>query len=135
VGGILAELLDLPSAALVVGIETATDSLTVLRELENNTLEKLTLPFPAVLTVQTGINEPRYVSIMGIQKAKEVEISETDAPDLGIEPESIGLKGSGIASRTLSLPIVGDGAVFLEGSIDEICDKIGKIIKEKVGME
>ncbi|MFH0725559.1 MAG: electron transfer flavoprotein subunit beta/FixA family protein [Pseudomonadota bacterium] len=134
VGGILAELLEVPSAALVVGIESGDKTLTVLRELENNTLEKVKLPFPAVLTVQTGINDPRYVSIMGIQKAKEIEITETDASDLGIKLEEIGLKGSGIASRVLSLPVVGDGAEFLEGSIDEICDKIGKIIKDKAGM-
>lgn len=91
------------------------------------------MPFPAVLTVQTGINDPRYVSIMGIQKAKEIEITETNASDLGIELEEV-VKGSGIASRVLSLPVVGGGAEFLEGSIDEICDIIGKIIKDKAGM-
>lgn len=134
VGGILAELLDLPYASLVVGVEPGTGEVTVLRELESNTQEKVVLPLPAVLTIQTGINVPRYVSIMGIQKVRKIEIKETDAEDLGLEEDEIGAEGSCIASKTFSLPPVGEGAEILEGSMDVICDKAAQIIRDKGGV-
>ena len=134
VGLILAELLGLPYASLVVGVEPGDGQTTVLRELENNTQEKVTLPLPAVLTVQTGINVPRYVSIMGIQKVRKIEIKETDAEDLGLDPDEIGAEGSSVASIRLSLPPVGEGAEILEGSMAKICDKTAQIIRDKGGV-
>jgi electron transfer flavoprotein beta subunit len=86
---------------------------------------------PAVLTIQTGINSPRYVSIMGIQKVRTIEIRETDSEELGLSEEEIGLKGSGVASQKLSLPPVGEGAEILEGSLDEICEKAAQIVRDK----
>jgi electron transfer flavoprotein beta subunit len=134
VGGILAEMLGLPYASLVVGVEMAEGKLTVLRELESNTQEKVELPLPAVLTIQTGINVPRYVSIMGIQKVRKIEIQETDAEELGLEEEEIGAEGSAVASRKLALPPLGEGAEILSGSLNEICDRTAQIIRDKGGV-
>jgi len=91
----------------------------------------LQIPMPAVLTIQTGINSPRYVSIMGIQKVRTIEIKETNSEELGLSEEEIGLKGSNVASQKLSLPPVGEGAEILEGSLDEICEKTAQIIRDK----
>jgi electron transfer flavoprotein beta subunit len=131
VGLILAEFLGLPYASLVVGIEINEGTMIVRRELESNTEEKLQITMPAVLTIQTGINSPRYVSIMGIQKVRKIEIKETDSEELGLSEEEIGLNGSSVASQKLSLPPVGEGAEILEGSLDEICEKTAQIVRDK----
>lgn len=135
VGLILAEMLGLPYASLVVGIEVKDGKVLVLRELESNTQERLELPLPAVLTIQTGINIPRYVSIMGIQKVRKIEIQETDSEELGFGEDEIGTEGSCVSSETLSLPPVGEGAEILTGSLDEICEKAAQIIRDKGGLD
>jgi electron transfer flavoprotein beta subunit len=131
VGLILAEYLGLPYASLVVRIEISEGKMIVHRELESNTVEKVEMPIPAALTIQTGINNPRYVSIMGIQKVRKIEIRETDSEELGLSEEEIGLKGSSVASQKLSLPPVGEGAEILTGSLSEICEKTTQIIRDK----
>ena len=131
VGLILAEYLGLPYASLVVGIEISEGKMIVHRELESNTVEKVEIPIPAALTIQTGINNPRYVSIMGIQKVRKIGIRETDSEELGLSEEEIGLKGSSVASQKLSLPPVGEGAEILTGSLSEICEKTTQIIRDK----
>lgn len=135
VGLILAELLSLPYASLVVGIEIEDGKAIVHRELESNTQEKAELPLPAVITIQTGINDPRYVSIMGIRKVRNIEIKETDAEDLGLSEDEIGAEGSIMESIKLSLPVVGEGAEILTGSLNEICEKTAQIIRDKGGVE
>jgi len=131
VGLILAESLGLPYASLAVGIEIAEGKTIVHRELESNTREKVEIPLPAVLTVQTGINNPRYPSIMGIQKVRKIEIKETDSEELGLSEEDIGPMGSSVASQRLSLPAVGEGAEILTGSLGEICEQTAQIIRDK----
>jgi len=135
VGLILAELLSLPYASLVVGIEIEDGKIIVNRELESNTQEKLELPLPAVITIQTGINDPRYVSIMGIRKVRNIEIKETDVEKLGLSEDEIGAEGSIMESIKLSLPVVGEGAEILTGSLNEICEKTAQIIRDKGGVE
>ena len=135
VGLTLAEFLNIPYASMAVGIDVEGQSVIVLRELEANTQEKVKLPLPAVLTIQTGINDPRYVSIMGIRKVRNIEIKETRAQELGLSEDEIGANGSSIASRNLSLPPVGEGAEILTGSLGEICEKTAQIIRDKGGVE
>jgi electron transfer flavoprotein beta subunit len=134
VGLILAELLGLAYASLVVGIEIADEKLVATRELEANTQEKVELPLPAVLTIQTGLNSPRYVSIMGIQRVRTIEIKETGSEELGLSDEEIGPKGSSVDSLSLSLPPAGEGAELLTGTPDEISEKAAHIIRDKGGV-
>lgn len=134
VGLALAELLGLPYASLVVGIEVANDKLVATRELEANTQERVELPLPAVLTIQTGINSPRYVSIRGIQRVRTIEIKETGSKELGLSDEEIGRTGSWVDSLSLSLPLVGERAEILTGTLDEISEKTAQIIRDKGGL-
>ena len=134
VGLMLAELLGLPYASLVVAIEVGEGKITVHRELESNTQERVELPLPAALTIQTGINNPRYVSIMGIQKVRRIEIKETTSNELGLSEAEIGPQGSTVSSQRLSPPPMGEGAEILSGSLDEICEKTAQIIRDKGGV-
>lgn len=134
VGLTLAELFQYPHAALVVDITVQAQSILVQRELESNLLERVELPLPAVLTIQTGTNKPRYVSILGIRRVRNIDIEETDADALGLSEDEIGLQGSCVEIRKLSSPLVGQGAEMLTGSLDEICDQAAKIIRDKGGL-
>jgi electron transfer flavoprotein beta subunit len=83
VGPVLAGYLGWPHATLVTSIALEEKKIAVTRELEGGLEEMLTLELPAVLTIQTGINEPRYVSIMGIRKVRSKEIPVLGLGDLG----------------------------------------------------
>ncbi len=75
-GVILAELLGVAHATLIMAIAVDGTSIRVKRELEDGWFQHVTLPLPAVLTIQSGINKLRYATLMGIKKAKTKEIRE-----------------------------------------------------------
>lgn len=75
-GVILAELLGQPHATLIMAVEPQGATVRVKRELEDGWFQYVTLPLPAVLTIQSGINKLRYATLMGIKKAKTKEIRE-----------------------------------------------------------
>jgi electron transfer flavoprotein beta subunit len=92
VGGMLAAMLDYPYASLVNAIEVKDDAtLKVGREIEGGNQEMNEIALPCVLSIQTGINEPRYVGIRGIRKVASVEIPEHGQPESS-EPTTSCLK-------------------------------------------
>jgi electron transfer flavoprotein beta subunit len=68
-GTALAELLGLPRVAVVTKIELGSGTATVHRELEGGIVDVVEVDMPAVLTIQTGINEPRYATLRAIKQA------------------------------------------------------------------
>ncbi len=134
VGPILAEFFSLPHATMVTRvISEGGGQLRVHRELEGGLEEVVLLNLPAVLTIQTGINEPRYVSIMGIRKAKGKEIRRLSSKELGLKAEECGIFGSLIEVREVFLPAAGKAAEILRGSSEEVALRALEIIKEKGG--
>ena len=133
-GVALAQLLGLPYAALVTDIKKEGDTLTVHRELEGGLEEVDTLTLPALLTIQTGINDPRYVSIMGIRRVAKKEIGAKGMGDLGLSGDEVGLRGSLSQIEELYFPPVGEGAEILEGTLDEKAEALVKILKERGGV-
>ncbi len=79
VGVMLAEWLGAPHASIVMAIEVSGTTLRVKRELENGWSQWLTLPLPAVLTIQSGINQLRYATLKGIMGAKKKDIRTVPA--------------------------------------------------------
>jgi electron transfer flavoprotein beta subunit len=75
----LAEWLGAPHASIVMAIEVSDTTLRVKRELESGWSQWLTLPRPAVLTVQSGINQLRYATLKGIMGAKKKDIRTVPA--------------------------------------------------------
>jgi electron transfer flavoprotein beta subunit len=74
VGVMLAQFLGVPHASIVMAVEVSAATVRVKRELEAGWSQWVTLPLPAVLTIQSGINQLRYATLKGIMGAKKKEI-------------------------------------------------------------
>ncbi len=134
VGGMLAAMLDYPYASLVNKIEPGDGKIKVGREIEGGNQEMNEIELPCVLSIQTGINEPRYVGIRGIRKVAGVEIPVKGAGDLGVDAGSVGEAGAKTKRVDYFVPDLGDGAEMLEGSTDEIIEKLIEKLKAKGGL-
>ena len=136
VGGMLAAMLDLPYASLVNSIEVIDDKkMKVGREIEGGNQEMNEIDLPCVLSIQTGINEPRYVGIRGIRKVASLEIPVHGASDIGISSDSVGEAGAKVKRLDYFMPELGEGAEILEGSMEEIAEKLVELLKAKGGIK
>lgn len=129
----LAAHLGLHHVAVVKSIELDEpgERMTVERELEGGLTERLKVGLPALLTVQTGINEPRYATLRAIKQA-------ADKPFAVVSPTDVGLTGDVLAAaagsrvRRLRPPQRGAGASMIDGSPVEIAARIMEIVRERM---
>ncbi|RLA80122.1 MAG: electron transfer flavoprotein subunit beta [Deltaproteobacteria bacterium] len=129
VGPALAEILGIPHATLVTNLELGEGVARVRRELEGGMEEEVEVRLPALLTIQTGINEPRYVSILGIRRVAKKEIRVLDLDALGLGEGEVGEKGALLTLRRLFLPPVGEGAEILEGPPEEVAGRVLEVLE------
>jgi electron transfer flavoprotein beta subunit len=135
VGGMLAALLDYPFASLVNSIEVLDGKkLKVSREIEGGNKEINEIDLPCVLSIQTGINEPRYVGMKGIRQVQSVEIPTFGASELGIDPATVGEAAAKVKRTDYFVPALGKGAEILEGDREENIDKLVELLKAKGGL-
>jgi electron transfer flavoprotein beta subunit len=80
----LAALADLPQATFASKVDLAADKVTVAREVDGG-METLTLTLPAVITTDLRLNEPRYVTLPNIMKAKKKTLDVFKPEDLGVD--------------------------------------------------
>ena len=135
VGGMLAAKLAWPFASLVNKIEVADGLLQIGRELEGGTQELSEIDLPCVLSIQTGINEPRYVGIRGIRKVASVEIPVLTAAALGLDPGTVGAAGAKVKRIDYFVPPAGAGADMLQGSTAELAAQLVELLKAKGGLK
>ena len=83
-GQMLAALADLPQATFASKVELAADSVSVTREVDGG-LETLAMGLPAVITTDLRLNEPRYVTLPNIMKAKKKQLDVFKPEDLGVD--------------------------------------------------
>lgn len=135
VGGMLAAMLGWPYASLVNLLEVLDDhKLKVGREIAGGNQEMNEVDLPCVLSIQTGINEPRYVGIRGIRKVASLDIPVHGAADLGIAPESVGRAGAAARRLNYFVPEAGEGAEMITGSTEEKVVKLVELLKSKGGV-
>src|SRR5262249_54707076 len=79
-GVILAERLDRSHATIIMDVQVNGRELRVKRELEGGWFQWVVMPTPAVLTIQSGINQLRYATLKGIMAAKKKEIRKAALP-------------------------------------------------------
>jgi len=129
VGVSLAQMLGFPHAAIVSHIEMKGEKALVRRELEGGIEEMLEMKLPAVLTIQTGINEPKYVSLAAIMEAEEKEMKEARL-------EEIGVTSSEPLEATIDqvfFPPVTKTAEILKGNPEEVVVQLTEILAKKKG--
>ena len=136
VGGMLAAMLDYPFASLVDAIEVLDGKkLKVSREIEGGNKEMSEIDLPCVLSIQTGINEPRYVGMRGIRQVASLEIPTYGASDLGIDKASVGESAAKVKRDDYFVPALGKGAEILAGNSEEIADKLIDLLKAQGGLQ
>ena len=135
VGGMLASMLDYPFASLVNSIEVLEGGkLKIGREIEGGNKEMNEIDLPCVLSIQTGINEPRYVGMRGIRQVASVKIPVFGASELGINAAAVGDRAAKVKRVDYFVPALGKGAEMLQGSREEIADKVIELVKAKGGL-
>jgi electron transfer flavoprotein beta subunit len=130
-GVALAGHLGFARVAVVTGIELADGHLRVRRELEGGLIERLALSLPALLTVQTGINEPRYANLRAIKQAREKPLRVVGLDDLGLSEADVAA-AAGSRVRRLAPPDRGRAGELLDGSPDSIAERIAAIVEERL---
>src|SRR5688500_1018056 len=110
-GVVLAERLGIPHSTLIMEVQvqdaSAGSGLRVKRELEGGWFQWIAMPLPALLTIQSGINQLRYATLKGIMAAKKKEIRKVAMPP-GLQPSQT-IVG-------LSVPIKSKKTQMIEGS-------------------
>ena len=135
VGGMLAAMLDYPFASLVNSIRVVdAKKLEIVREIEGGNKEVNEIDLPCVLSVQTGINEPRYVGMRGIRQVASVEIPTLGVSELGVLASSVGEAAAKVKRVNYFVPAAGKGAEILHGKREEVVDKLIELLKAKGGL-
>jgi electron transfer flavoprotein beta subunit len=121
-GVILAELLGIAHSTIImeVAVDDAAAEVRVKRELEGGWFQWITMPTPALLTIQSGINQLRYAKLKGIMAAKKKEIRK-------LESEST---ESYQAITSLYVPGKGKATQFIEGTPAEAAKELARVFRE-----
>ena len=127
-GLLLAELLNMSHATLVMGTEIQNnESIKVKRELESGWFQWTELDLPASLTIQSGINTPRYSSLRGIMMVKNKPIDKLTANEITTEKLTPPVK-----LNKIYIPKKAKETTYLDGSPDEISEKLVDIFKYEI---
>lgn len=131
VGVVLAEKLGMPHATIIMEVQVQAPStgsgqaaLRVKRELEGGWFQWMTLPLPALLTIQSGINQLRYATLKGIMAAKKKEIRKVAAD---------GVAADGVAAMRIAsvyFPEKGKKTQMIAGSPAEAAKELIKRLRE-----
>ncbi|MWV38292.1 electron transfer flavoprotein subunit beta/FixA family protein [Natrialba sp. INN-245] len=127
-GVALADRVGYQWAAVVNHLEHdfADDTASVRRELEGGVEELTDVDLPAVLTIQTGINEPRYASLRGIRQAQRKPLEVQTLDDLGIEGVD-----SALALTEMYEPESETDVTVWEGGADQTAADLAALLREK----
>jgi len=124
-GLLIAELLDTSHSSLVMSTEVLNDNLIkVKQELENGWFQWTELNLPASLTIQSGINTPRYASLRGIMMAKNKPLESVEV--------NLSEYQSQLSLDKLYIPTKSKETTFIEGNTDEVASSILNILTNEI---
>jgi len=127
-GVILAELLGFPHSTIIMEIQVEGTQVKVKRELEGGWFQWIEMPLPALLTIQSGINKPRYASLKGILAAKNKPLRKLAAADLGLSAEDLAPRQR---ISKVYVPAKKGQTEFLQGSPKEIAAQLVDKLKNE----
>ena len=125
-----AALLDWPHAAVVSSLNYAPGAKSAIfrRELEGGLLQEVEIQCPAVLTIQLGINTPRYASLRGIKQAAAKPIEVLSLADIALGAADVGEAGSSSRVRRMYVPDKGR-AQLIDGDPARQAARLAEIIR------
>ena len=119
---VLSELLGIPHATIIMEVQGSDGQLRVKRELEGGWFQWVSMPTPALLTIQSGINQLRYATLKGIMSAKKKEVRVVEAPaDLAAHQEIL----------KLYVPEKSKETQLIDGAPAEAAAELVRILKEE----
>ena len=128
-GVILAERLGIPHSTIIMEIQIDPSAgsgqaagMRVKRELEGGWFQWLAMPLPALLTIQSGINQLRYATLKGIMAAKKKEIRKVALP-AGLQPSQ--------QIVALALPVRSKQTQMIDGSPAEAAKELVRRLREE----
>jgi electron transfer flavoprotein beta subunit len=121
-GVVLAERLGIPHSTIIMDVQIEGSSLRVKRELEGGWFQWIGMPLPALLTIQSGINQLRYATLKGIMAAKKKEIKKVPLP-AGLAPSQEIL--------SLSMPTRSKQTQMIAGSAGEAAKELVRRLREE----
>ena len=124
-GVLVGEMLGLSTATLVIETDLKQDKIRVKRELESGWFQWVELPLPASISIQSGLNTPRYPSLKGIMSAKKKEIKSVSISSL-----TSGTKVQGIDK--IFVPTASKQTEVIEGELDHVVGRIVDIMRSEV---
>ena len=135
-GVVLSQFLGWACATIVLEIafEDQTGTIQVKRELESNVLERVELPLPAVLTIQSGSHPIRYATLRGIMQAKKKEYRVLTVSDLGLAAESVGEAAAKVTHHRLLAPERKKQTVMIEGGAEEAARTLVDKLVNEIGV-
>ena len=132
-GVMLAEYLGWTHATIVIAVEAKPENqtLTAKRELEAGLVETVEMPLPALLTIQYGINQPRYASLKGIMAAKKKPFVTWSAADLGLGDGDTGAGAALYDVKEIFIPARKSHVEILGGSPEEAVTKLVEKLRKE----
>jgi len=126
VGPLLAEYLSLPCASAVMQVSILSDhgSVHVEREIEGGYRETVALQLPALLTIQTGINQPRYPSLSNLLRANKLTLNTLNTDGMDAPPSLQTVK-------QVTFPRKLREGVFLEGSTAQKAEQLINLLSDR----
>jgi electron transfer flavoprotein beta subunit len=121
-GVILAERLGIPHSTIIMDVQVEGDRLRVKRELEGGWFQWIAMPLPALLTIQSGINQLRYATLKGIMAAKKKEIKKVQLP-AGLQPT--------LQILSLSLPVRSKQTQMISGTPADAAKDLVRRLREE----
>src|SRR5271165_6609055 len=126
-GVLLAEVLGLPHATIIIGIEKTDGGLHLKRELEAGHYQFIDMKLPAVLTIQSGINKLRYATLIGIKQAKMKPLRKVTLAEV-----QSAMGGNLQKIEKLYVPQKSKNTEFLEGPPAEVAKKLVEKLKNEL---
>jgi electron transfer flavoprotein beta subunit len=120
VGVVLAEKLAAPHSTIIMEVQSTGAELKVKRELEGGWFQWITMPLPAVLTIQSGINQLRYATLKGIMAAKKKEIKAVAAAPAAPRQRI----------TSIYVPSKGKQTKLIEGSAAEAGKELVRVLRD-----
>ena len=121
-GIIIGELLNMSTGSLAVSTQLKENQISIKQELEAGFFQNVRMSLPASITIQSGLNTPRYPSLKGIMGAKKKEIKTLDINSVDQDSKI----------SKLYLPSSSNEITMIDGSPDQIVEKLIKVFKTDI---